>query len=63
MRKQYRLSDLLKSETTGGIECRKCGCRHFETARTVRLPGQIRRERVCRHCGHRVFTVETVAVP
>ena len=43
-----------------GIECKKCGCRHFEVVRTVKAILGIRRVRECRNCGERVTTSERV---
>ena len=42
-----------------GLECRACGCRHFEVLYTRPRPGGIRRVRQCRHCGKRLMTRET----
>ena len=42
-----------------GIECGRCGCRHFYVVYT--RPGannSIVRRRECRHCGRRLTTVE-----
>ena len=44
-----------------GIECRKCGCRHFYVIYTRKRLGKIMRRRQCRHCGKRVTTFERVA--
>lgn len=42
-----------------GIECPRCGCRHFYTTRTEpMLDGRIRRRKECRHCGRRIITYE-----
>lgn len=44
-----------------GIECPRCGCRHFFTTHTEPLrDGRIRRRKVCRHCGRRVTTFERI---
>lgn len=43
-----------------GIECPRCGCRHFEVLKTFRYPKGIRRRKECRHCGRRVNTYETL---
>lgn len=59
-----------------GISCPNCGCRDFRTGRnlpedamrptdwdvtkTERKLGYIRRRRVCRNCGHVVFTREII---
>ena len=42
-----------------GLECRACGCRHFEVLYTRPRPGGIMRVRQCRHCGKRLMTRET----
>ncbi len=45
--------------TSRGIECPKCGCRHFYTTHTEPLrDGRIRRRKECRHCGRRIVTYE-----
>ena len=42
-----------------GIECPKCGCRHFYTVWTRPAPrNRIWRRRECRHCGHKITTYE-----
>jgi hypothetical protein len=42
-----------------GIECRRCGCRHFHVIYTrPREGGVIVRLRECRHCGLRRMTRE-----
>ena len=41
-----------------GLECRVCGCRHFEVLYTRPWPGGIMRVRRCRHCGKRLMTRE-----
>jgi transcriptional regulator NrdR family protein len=48
-----------------GIQCPRCGCRHFHTTNTEPLrDGRIRRRKACRHCGRKVVTFEAVpAVP
>jgi transcriptional regulator NrdR family protein len=44
-----------------GLECPRCGCRHFFVVYTRPAPrGQIRRVRECRHCGRRVVSVERI---
>jgi hypothetical protein len=48
-----------KQEDPGrGIECPKCGCHHFLVWYTRPLVGQIKRVRVCRHCGRKLITFE-----
>jgi Zn ribbon nucleic-acid-binding protein len=43
----------------GGLECPKCGCRHFRTLHTwQRQAGFVLRRKACRHCGHRMTTRE-----
>ena len=47
-----------------GIECPKCGCRHFYTTHTEPLhDGRIRRRKMCRQCGRRVVTFEASESP
>ena len=42
-----------------GLECRRCGCRHFYVIYTRRsLGGKLTRRRECRNCGERMTTVE-----
>lgn len=41
-----------------GLECRRCGCRHFFVDHTRRTSGLIVRYRRCRHCGQRMTTCE-----
>lgn len=53
-----------------GLICPRCGCRHFlpdgsgghestwKTVRTELRSGAVRRRRICRHCGRRIFTIE-----
>ena len=43
---------------TRGLECRKCGCRHFVVDNTRKLNRMIIRYRRCRHCGRRMTTSE-----
>jgi len=43
-----------------GLECPRCGCRHFRVLYTRRAwGGRILRRCECRHCGRRVTTYET----
>jgi len=51
------------SSPTYGLECPKCGCHHFLVWYTRPLVGQIKRVRVCRHCGRRLVTLERSAHP
>jgi len=42
-----------------GLECPRCGCRHFRVLYTRRaIGGRILRRRECRHCGRRMTTHE-----
>ena len=51
-----------------GLKCPRCGCsdfraedgRPFDCVKTVNIPGAIRRYKICRHCGKRVRTKETL---
>ncbi len=56
---RIRLSEM---QGRGGLQCRLCGCCDFRVVRTARVGGAVRRERVCRHCGHRVHTREVVTL-
>ena len=44
-----------------GIECPRCGCRHFYVVYTRPRTGKIVRRKECRHCGHRIVTFEKLA--
>lgn len=48
----------LEAHASGGIECRKCGCRDLRVQTTRRGDGVIVRYRVCRHCGQHRPTIE-----
>lgn len=41
-----------------GIECPTCGCKHWDTNRTVREEGRIKREKLCRNCHYPLVTYE-----
>jgi transcriptional regulator NrdR family protein len=41
-----------------GLECLKCGCRHFYVDNTRKINRMIIRYRRCRHCGKRMTTCE-----
>jgi transcriptional regulator NrdR family protein len=42
-----------------GLECPRCGCKHFWVVYTRKAPrGCVRRRRECRHCGRRITTYE-----
>lgn len=41
-----------------GIECPRCGCRHFYVVYTRPRIGKIVRRKECRNCSHRVVTIE-----
>jgi len=59
------MNEQLKQKREGaerGLECRKCGCRHFRVINTIPLPGgRIKRRRICRHCGKKTVTYERQA--
>ena len=43
-----------------GLECPKCGCRHFTVVYTrPGWGGKIKRRRACRNCGRRITTYES----
>jgi transcriptional regulator NrdR family protein len=57
----------LPSTTAGqaprGLECPRCGCRHFRVVYTrAAQGGRIMRRRECRHCGRRITTSERVGI-
>jgi len=53
-----------KPETTRGIGCPKCGCKHAKVTHTEpQENGTIRRRKVCRNCGRRYRTFETPLPP
>jgi len=63
-----RTSEERKSWAPGsarfGLECRRCGCRHFYVIYTRRGPGgSLVRRRECRHCGQRMTTLEQEKPP
>ena len=42
-----------------GLECSRCGCRHFFLLGTrPGTGGKVRRRRACRHCGQQITTSE-----
>ena len=41
-----------------GICCPECGCRDMRVFKTKQANGEIDRRRKCRHCGHRISTME-----
>jgi len=41
-----------------GLECRKCGCKHFFVIYTRAREESIMRRRECRNCGRRITTWE-----
>jgi transcriptional regulator NrdR family protein len=53
--------DAKKSEDDRGLQCQRCGCRHFHVIYTRRASGEkLVRRRECRHCGTRVTTCERI---
>ncbi len=45
-----------------GLECPRCGCRHFRVIYTRSAwGGRIVRRRECRHCGRRITTSERLS--
>ena len=48
-----------QNESRRGLECPRCGCRHFHVLYTrPGFGGSIRRRRECRHCAKRITTYE-----
>jgi len=52
------VQDAAVAEAGRGLECRKCGCRHFLVDHTRKVNRMIVRYRRCRHCGQRMTTCE-----
>jgi len=44
----------------GGLKCPRCGGMEWETVTTKRIPGGVRRYRVCENCGRGVRTRERI---
>jgi hypothetical protein len=59
-------SPVSSAPTTGeqprGLECARCGCRHFIVVWTRQRDREIARGRDCRHCRRRIITRETIVV-
>ena len=52
-------SGLTGAANRRGLECPRCGCRHFHVLYTrAAIGGRILRRRECRHCGRRLTTYE-----
>lgn len=49
-----------QTKEAAGLECRECGCRHFDVINTYRQSGRIIRRRACRYCGKRITTSEKI---
>lgn len=47
-----------KTSEPRGIECPRCGCRHFYVVYTRPRADKIVRRKECRHCGKRITTHE-----
>ncbi len=45
-----------------GLECSRCGCRHFHTTHTTQKKGFIRRRKECRNCGKIINTREEIEI-
>ncbi len=43
-----------------GLKCPRCGHTKWETLATRRIPGGVRRYRVCKNCGRQVKTREKI---
>ncbi len=58
---EYKTPGEQKPDEPRGLQCRVCGCQHLEVTHTEKLPNEtIRRRRVCRHCGARHVTFESL---
>lgn len=51
---------IMEDQQQKGLECPRCGCRHFEVLHTIRLDKLIRRRRGCRNCGRLIMTTERI---
>lgn len=49
-----------RAEASAGIECPKCGCRDWRVYKSGPKGSVVRRRRECRHCGHRLATIEKI---
>lgn len=59
--RQPLVLSLMRSEKVAadkGIACQKCGCCDWRVRNSVPRDGEIRRYRVCRHCGNVRRTIE-----
>ena len=52
--------DVEVSPVPVGLECSKCGCRHFFVTDVRPRDKRIMRRRECRNCGKRITTFESV---
>lgn len=65
---EVRTTNMTEPRTTGsrdapketGVRCPKCDCRHLIAVYTRHYGERTVRKRACRHCGHEIFTTETV---
>ena len=54
-----RTQSIEKQEEKRGLQCPRCGCRHFHVVYTRPASGgRVMRRRECRHCGRRITTYE-----
>jgi len=51
---------MISEKSQLGLECPKCGCKHFRVIYTRPKKGQIIRRKECRYCGWRVLTREQI---
>lgn len=58
-RNKRRIYGEFPNDTSDGISCKNCGCRHSYVIRTVKVGEVIRRTRRCRYCGNNYITTET----
>jgi hypothetical protein len=57
-RKPLVLSGLSGDGDKRGLECKECGCHHFNVKHTRNAPSSIMRERECKNCGKITRTYE-----
>lgn len=54
------LEDLSSAAKGNGLACPQCGCSDLRASYRRPFKGGFRRVRVCRNCGHRVMTFESI---
>jgi len=55
------LDEMAEAGEPLGIACRDCGCRDWRVNYTRQGNGEVKRQKICRHCGRRMMTREREA--